>query len=187
MIFLRHPEPDIPQGICYGRSDVGLTLLGERQIAAALRSTPALSRIIASPALRCRELAMALAGRDRIDPVFDERLWEMDMGEWEGMPWKDIPDDIMQSWIADPVNIPTPGGESFGDLKARVSEAIGEYAIGDLEGVAIVCHAGPIRAMQMIWRGITFREAFAEAPPYAEPIRLLPPLPGKGAAKGKGA
>ena len=171
MIFLRHPRPDVDAGICYGRLDLDIHADGHDQIKSAVETTPPVSHIVASPALRCRALTLALADRHGIEPVFDERLWEMNMGDWEGLPWKDIPRDRSEEWLKDPFNLPCPNGECFADLQVRVLEAIGE-----LDGeTAIVCHAGPIRAVQMAWQGLTFREAFAQAPPYAEPIRLTPP------------
>ncbi len=41
------------------------------------------------------------------------------------------------------------------------------------EDTVVVCHAGPIRAVQMAWTGLTFAEAFASTPPYAEPIEII--------------
>jgi alpha-ribazole phosphatase len=171
MIFLRHHQPQVEPGICYGRLDLDIAPQGREQIARALEMTPPVRRILASPALRCRELALALARRDGVEPHFDARLWEMHMGEWEGLPWKEIPRDLSEPWLRDPFNLATPGGESFAQVQARVLEAI-----DGLSGeIAIVCHAGPIRAVQMAWHGITFAEAFSSTPPYAEPLRILPP------------
>ncbi|MCB1387363.1 MAG: histidine phosphatase family protein [Nitratireductor sp.] len=175
MIFLRHPAPDIAPGICYGRTDLDIAEVGHGQIEAALRSTPRLARIVASPALRCRKLALALAERDRLEVRFDARLWEMHMGDWEGLAWKSIDRSLTEAWLADPVNNATPGGEAFADLQRRVAAAIGELEDGLALQTAIVCHAGPIRATQMAWRGLSFSEAFAETPPYATPLRLLKP------------
>ena len=39
----------------------------------------------------------------------------------------------------------------------------------------IVCHAGPIRAMWMAWEGLSFKQAFARQPAFAEPIFIAPP------------
>lgn len=171
MIFLRHPSPKVEPGICYGRLDLDIAEHGHEQIARALETTPRITRMLASPALRCRALAQALAERDDVEPVFDERLWEMDMGEWEGRAWRDIPREVSEPWIADPYNLPTPGGECFRDLQLRVLDALADAG----RETVIVCHAGPIRAMQMAWYGLTFREAFADTPQYAEPIELHPP------------
>ena len=171
LIFLRHPRPDVEPGICYGRLDLDIHVDGHGQIEAALETTPRVSRVVASPALRCRKLATDLAARNDLEPVFDERLWEMHMGEWEGLPWKDIPRELSEPWLKDPFNLPCPGGESFSQVQTRVLEAVSGL---DPE-TAIVCHAGPIRALQMAWHGLTFREAFASTPPYAEPMVLSRP------------
>jgi alpha-ribazole phosphatase len=171
MIFIRHPRPDIAPNVCYGRLDIGVAADGPEQIARALATTPRVRRILASPARRCRDLALALAGRDGLTPLFDERLWEMDMGTWEGMAWADIPRESSAQWLKDPFTLPTPGGECFADLQRRVLAAVADADAGTL----VVCHAGPIRAVQMAWQGLTFREAFASVPGYAEPIALEPP------------
>jgi alpha-ribazole phosphatase len=175
MIFLRHPTPLVDPGTCYGRTDLDIAEIGHEQIRLALETTPAVARIIASPALRCRKLALALGERDGITVEYDERLWEMHMGEWEGIPWSGIDRKMSEVWLKDPVNLPTPGGESFADLQKRVAEAIGQRNDPLAMQTAIVCHAGPIRATQMAWENLSFAEAFASTPPYAEPIRLLHP------------
>lgn len=173
MIFLRHPTPDIDRAICYGRTDMDIAEEGHDQIKAALKSTPQIKHIFASPARRCRKLTKALANRDDVKPVFDERLWEMHMGDWEGIPWKHINRKLSDHWLTDPINIPTPNGECFSDLQMRVEEMLGEISANksiDISATAIVCHAGPIRATQMRLEGLTFKEAFAQTPPYAHPI-----------------
>ncbi|MEM7463488.1 MAG: histidine phosphatase family protein [Pseudomonadota bacterium] len=170
MIFLRHPRPDVKDGTCYGRLDLDIHADGHDQIARAVESTPRVVKILASPALRCRKLALSLAERDGLEPQFDERLLEMHMGDWEGMLWKDIPREHSEPWLRDPFNLPCPGGESFRQVQLRVVEAMEDVT----DDTAIVCHAGPIRALQMAWTGVTFQQAFAQAPSYAEPIILRP-------------
>lgn len=168
MIFLRHPRPDVPAGTCYGRMDIGIGPEGEADILRALAETQKLERIIASPALRCRALAEALAVRDGAELSFDPRLWEMDFGAWEGMQWDTIRRSDSDPWAADPWSVAPPGGEAFEAVHARVAEAIGEAA----PGTVLVCHAGPIRAARMILTGAAFKAVFAAPVPYASPIRL---------------
>jgi len=175
MIFLRHPTPEVEPGICYGRTDLEIAEIGHDQIERALDSTPKASRIVASPALRCRKLALSLAARDGLQVHFDERLWEMHMGDWEGIAWKDIDRTHSEHWLRDPVNRPTPNGESFADLQARVGDAVSSLLDDHAMTTLVICHAGPIRATQMAWEQLSFREAFAQTPPYSEPIRLLHP------------
>lgn len=171
MIFLRHPTPDVPTGTCYGQTDLDIADIGHQQIEKAIEITPTVKRVIASPALRCRKLAISIASRHELEPVYDERLWEMHMGEFEGKLWAEIDREKSEKWLEDPMNNSTPGGESFADVQARVLEALKQ---ADME-TAIVCHAGVIRATQMAWEGLTFKEVFASMPAYAEPIRILPP------------
>lgn len=168
MIFLRHPRPEVPAGLCYGRMDVGIGADGAADIARAVAETPSLKRIIASPALRCRGLAEALAGRDGAVLSFDPRLWEMDFGDWEGLPWEVIRRGDSDPWAADPWTNAPPGGETFAAVHARVAEAIGEAG----PGTGIICHAGPIRAVRMILTGADFKAVFAEPVPYATAIQF---------------
>ena len=171
MIFLRHPTPHVEPGTCYGQTDLDIAEIGHEQIERALELTPRIKRLFASPALRCRKLAVSIAERDQVEIEFDARLWEMHMGEFEGMLWKDIDRNKSARWFEDPFNNRTPGGESFADVQRRVLAAL-ENASTE---TAIICHAGVIRATQMAWQGKTFREVFDETPPYAEPMRILPP------------
>ena len=171
MIFLRHPTPDVPTGTCYGQTDLDIAEIGHSQIENAIKVTPEVKRVIASPALRCRKLAISIAARHNLEPTYDERLWEMHMGEFEGKLWAEIDREKSEKWLEDPMNNATPSGESFAQVQARVLEALKE---ADMD-TAIVCHAGVIRATQMAWEGLTFKEVFAAMPPYAEPVRIIPP------------
>jgi alpha-ribazole phosphatase len=170
MIFLRHPKPAAVAGLCYGRTDLDIAPEGQAQIAVALREAPPVRRVIASPALRCRRLSQALAARDDVALELDERLWDLDMGHWDGMLWDDIPRAESEAWLADPWNLAPPGGETFRAVHARVSEVIRETGAGD---IALVCHAGPIRAARMALHGASFEAALADPVPYALPIRLM--------------
>ncbi len=172
MIFLRHPKPEAPEGICYGQTDLDIGPEGEAQIALALKATPRIARVIASPARRCRRLAGALAARDGVGLVLDPRLWEMDFGDWEGMRWEDIPRADSDPWTEDPWRIAPPGGETFTAVHARVAAVIGEVIAEVAPGTAPVCHAGSIRMARIILTGAGFDEVCAEPVPYATPIRL---------------
>ena len=174
MIFLRHPAPDIDAGICYGQTDMDIAEIGHRQIEKAVNLTPKITRLVASPALRCRKLTLRLGERHGIQPIFDERLWEMNMGAFEGMAWNQLDRTISDKWLQDPVNNPTPSGEAFIEVQQRVLAVVEPYLDDQAMQTAFVCHAGPIRSVQMAWHGITFEEAFSQTPPYAMPIRLLP-------------
>ena len=169
MIFLRHPRPDAPIGMCYGRTDLDIGPEGAAEIARALEATAPVARVIASPALRCRRLAEGLAARDGVALHFEPRLWELDFGDWEGVPWAEIGRTTSDRWAIDPWRIAPPGGETFAAVHARVGDVLAEAP----PGTALVCHAGPIRVARMILTGAGFAAVFAEKVPYATPIRVV--------------
>lgn len=180
MIFYRHPTPDINLGICYGATDLEIAPVGHSQISAAVSQSSKPYKIIASPAKRCRRLAEALSDHHNVDIAYEPRLWEMNMGKFELVAWNDLPQDEANRWFADPLNEPTPSGESFAQVIERVGEVLDELLQTHHQhhdALAIVCHAGPIRAAQMIWEGKSFKEVFAKAPGYAEPTIIVPPVP----------
>ncbi len=115
--LIRHPKPRIANGICYGRLD----LLAENSAVVADKlqlELPAGLPLWSSPLLRCRELAECLHPQ----PMFDERLAEMNFGEWEGRPWDDIPRAQLDAWAADVAGYIPPGGESALALQHRYVE-----------------------------------------------------------------
>lgn len=170
LTFLRHPSVSAA-GICYGRTEVRLSAAHPTEIANALRATPRPEAILSSPSSRCRPLAQALALAHRLEVLFDDRLLELDFGSWEGRPWSDIPRAESDPWAEDPVNRAPPGGESFAALTERV-----RAALAGRDGVAVVTHAGPIRAALILSGLEDFTSAFAAPVPHATPIPL-PPLP----------
>jgi alpha-ribazole phosphatase len=168
VILLRHPRPRVAPGTCYGRLEVPEGPEAAGEIAAALRATPPVRAVIASPAARCRRLAERLAARDAVPLRLDARLLELDFGAWEGRSWDAIPRAESDPWAADPRSVAPPGGETFAALHARVGAALAEAG----RGAALVTHAGPIRAARMILSGVSFERAFAERVPHATPITL---------------
>ncbi len=109
-LLIRHTRVAIPQGLCYGRTDVPLAESFEREAATVRASLPWTPLAVwSSPAERCRRLAARLAaGEVRIEP----RLAELDMGEWDGRKWDELSGPVHEAWKADPWGTRPPGGES---------------------------------------------------------------------------
>ena len=169
MIVYRHPTPDAPPGLCYGRTDLALAEEAVEEIARAAATPPEATAIVTSPATRARALAEALAASTGASLLADARLWELDFGAWEGRLWSELDRTESDPWAEDPWRRAPPGGETFAALSARVLAAV-EAAP---EGAVFVAHAGPIRALMMARRGVDFAEAFATKIPYATPITLM--------------
>ncbi len=138
VFLIRHPRPTVAEGLCYGRTDVA-ALPGD---AAALRARlPAGMPLFSSPLARCR----TLAGDLHPAPVWDERLREMDFGDWEMRSWADIPRAELDAWAAAPLDYAPPGGESVASLRARVVSFIGERRAAGDDEFAAVTHAGVMK------------------------------------------
>lgn len=81
------------QGLVCGRADVPLTEKGQMQaqkLAEKVVDLPVpITKIIHSPLQRARDTAQAVADRLSLPLTVDERLVEMDFGDYDGLPSKD--------------------------------------------------------------------------------------------------
>lgn len=140
LLLIRHAPLADPARLT-GRRDVAAVV-----DAAAARRMAALagpvSRVVSSPARRCRETAAALWPEAVV--AEDARLWEQDFGAWEGMALADLPDLGVMGGEELARSAPH-GGESFAALCARSIPALEELAVGGGR-VAVVAHAGTVRA-----------------------------------------
>ena len=152
VFLIRHPRPRIDPGVCYGRLDVDCD--DPQPVAARLRLPPA-TTILSSPLRRARRLAEAIGP----GVCVDARLAEIDFGDWEGRRWDDIDRAVLDDWAADVLNFTPPGGESVADLQRRAVDLAGELAATcGVPRVALVTHAGVIRALLGYWRGLPTAE-----------------------------
>jgi len=148
MVLVRHGQPDESvRGRCYGGLDVGLSARGREQMRRARRllSDMPCSAIYSSPKRRALESAGVLAGR-RASVIVDDRLREMDFGDFEGLTYDDIAERFSEpyrEWMNRPTEVTFPGGENFTTMAARVREALGHIRGAHRGGaVAIVSHGG---------------------------------------------
>ena len=113
----------------------------------------------ASPLSRCRQLAEALVPEQL---VFDDRLMEYDFGRWELQPWNTLPATELDPWMADFVQIPAPGGETFQALQDRATEFLTEaLATADPNAtIVIVSHSAVIRSLICHCLGLPLAHAF---------------------------
>jgi len=164
--LVRHAEVAVPQGLCYGASDVAVHA-GANE-AAALRLARQLPRELPvhhSTLQRCELLALALQAL-RPDFVLkpDARLRELDFGVWEGRSWSAIGREAFDAWLADFAHARPGGhGESVAALMARVGQAFDAWRAGGQDAVWIT-HAGVIRAVRLMARGVRRVQAAGDWP-----------------------
>jgi len=159
LYLVRHTNPDIAKGICYGQSniDVGETFLQE--LSSVLDQLPTDDfDIISSPLKRCMKLAGEIAQRRKQSFITDARLKEMHFGRWEMKSWDAIPQQESREWMDNFVSIPAPGGESFLQLHKRVMEFLG--SLSSHKNYCIVTHGGVIRSVLSHVNGTQLKDAF---------------------------
>lgn len=149
LALLRHgPTEWNAAGRIQGHTDIPLSEAGAAKMAGLrLPDVLAPARIFSSPMLRARQTAQALG---LADPVFDARLMEQNWGRWEGMTRAQILEahgaDAFEKAGASRREAFRPlGGESTGELHARVAAFLRDTAKGEGDAVA-VAHLGVLRA-----------------------------------------
>lgn len=157
LILVRHPQPDIAPGVCYGSTD--LAVLPERveQTYAALQ-LPAGLPIYSSPLRRCA----ALAARLTPSPRHDARLAEMHFGAWEMQPWDAIPREEVDAWAADMAHYRPGGGESVLQMAERINAFYTDLQ-RQHQAAIIICHAGTIRLLSARHAGLAPPEMALQA------------------------
>ena len=172
LTLIRHTKVNTKEGVCYGHTDVGLAPSFEKEKKGIQKklSHGSFDVVYASPLSRCKKLAEGLFQNKEI--IFDERLKELNFGDWEGLHWDDIStSEEAEAFFKDYINTACPGGESYQDMLKRVTEFHTEIK-GKHEKVAIVSHGGPIRAILCIIEGITPKKAFERKVEYGEVIKI---------------
>jgi broad specificity phosphatase PhoE len=144
--FVRHGQTTANRaGQLQGRVDTPLTDAGAEQAARLgdVFAAAAVSRVVSSPLGRALETANAIAIRHGLHVEVDDRLAELDYGEWDQRPMQEIAAEEWARWRDDPAFTP-PGGEPLVDVTARIAA----FCLGSLgeELVVAVSHVSPIKA-----------------------------------------
>ena len=147
LTLVRHTRPLVPDGVCYGVTDLDLAPTFDEEAARVVDTLPPAERLVTSSLGRCRRLADRIAAAQSLAPVVDPRLKEMDFGTWEGVPWDAIPRDEMEAWAAEFLHARPHGGESVHMLYERARAAIADYRATGLSHI-VVTHAGVIKAVR---------------------------------------
>ncbi|WP_462247896.1 alpha-ribazole phosphatase [Ekhidna sp.] len=156
--LIRHTTPDIPKEICYGQSNVKLASTFIDESRSTLANLPSSIDIVyTSPLERCLELAKLIVSK-KLEEI--PQLQEMSFGDWELMPWSDIPMKELNPWMENFVNEKVPNGESMKMLATRVIKIYKRILASKEEKIAIVTHAGPIRIILSEVNQTPLKEAF---------------------------
>lgn len=167
--LIRHTTPVFEPGLIYGRKELPLHADFPLELEAVQSELNGDFEIVySSPALRCTELAKSLSP----EFIVDNRLQELDFGEWEGKTWDTVDQRTLQAWMDDYVNVCTPGGESMMQMYARVREFWAELGQSGYGKAAVVTHAGVIRLILSIVNQVDLTRIFDIKIAYGEVIRV---------------
>ena len=166
--LVRHAQPLIEAGVCYGATDVAAdtdaTAIAAHALANAL---PLRLTVWMSPLQRCEQLAQAVHGlRPDLTYKKDARLREMDFGVWEGQRWDVISAAAYDAWTADFGSHRFGGQESVSEFMGRVALAWDEFQNQGQDTVWIT-HAGVIRAVSLLTQGVRHIDTAAQWPAQA--------------------
>lgn len=160
LILIRHTRLELSSSeYCYGQSDIELQtdtsfreLIGVKQ--KILHELSGDSTILySSPLKRCAEIANKLS----TNVTLDKRLIELDFGTWEMQRWSSIPEDELNTWMSDYINIQAGGGESYKMLWERTNSWLEEICSlfnNQQKTIIVVTHAGVIRSLLINTLGI---------------------------------
>ena len=155
IIFLRHGQAiNNTQRILAGRTPgVPLTDKGVDQAekAAKFLEDMNISAIYSSPIERAKNTADIVGKHNSIDVRIDDRLIELDMGKFTGMPYDEIfssHGNVFMKFYKGELEIAHNGVETFADVKKRVLGMV-DHVIENHpdENVVLVTHMDPIKAM----------------------------------------
>ncbi len=164
--LVRHTETVCEKGICYGQADVEIQDDYLSLFESIKTEIPSNAIVYSSPLKRCTALANHISeGNFKTD----SRLMEMNFGDWELKKWNDIPEDEMNPWMQDFVNVPVPNGESFVQLYERVNTFFDEIKnTNPSNPVVIITHAGVIRSVLCKISNLLLQDAFQNKVDFGE-------------------
>ena len=155
IIFLRHGQAkNNTDRILAGRTEgIPLTETGIKQAehTAELLQHMNISAIYSSPIQRAKHTAEIVGTHNSLDVTIDERLIELDMGKFTGMPYDEIFNshgNVFMKFYNGELEIAHNGVETFSDVKKRVLGIV-DHVIENHpdENVVLVTHMDPIKAM----------------------------------------
>ena len=155
LYLVRHGETAYNRdGLGLGVADAPLTDRGLRQTAAAVERLAGepVDRILTSPLTRAAAIARGLAERTGAPLDVREELIEMDVGETEGLPFREMRERFpafIEAWRApDPADVVMPGGESLAQVAARLEPLAAEFhALPEESTVVAVSHNFVLRLL----------------------------------------
>ncbi|WP_161556872.1 histidine phosphatase family protein [Paenibacillus amylolyticus] len=138
-----------------GHTDIGLLPDAQEELALLSEQCRNLTwdAVYCSDLLRCRQTLAHIAPQMIEQAAFDSRLRENHFGQWEGLNYEQLKDNLLyRSWIDDPRKVFPPEGEAWRTFAERVDSFLhehiwSEHSHKNSHKTLIVTHGGVIRYM----------------------------------------
>jgi broad specificity phosphatase PhoE len=157
--FVHGTTKDNEENISSGWNDVELSSLGVEQSKEliSLINEKSFDIIFCSDLQRAVDSATITWGESGVPIVSDARLRECNYGTYNGMD-----SEIVEPLQEENISSPFPGGESYEEVRDRIESFLQDIRY-ECDGmhVAIVAHKAPQLCLDVLLKGLTFEEAFA--------------------------
>ncbi len=165
IIFVRHGESKSNEGNLFtGQTNVPLSSVGREQaerLKAYILTHFSVQKVYSSDLQRAYDTVLPIAEALGISVQTKQSLREIDGGEWEEKTVDYLLANYAEDynhWLSDIGNAGCTGGESMAQVQARAVGAIAQIASGKEDCVLVGTHAGFLRAMECVWRGVPLSE-----------------------------
>ena len=148
LFFLRHTSLNVEIDVFYGQTDLDVTDSFEEEVNLIQKKIKNFNidtnsiKVYSSPLKRCIKLTNKLTE----NYIVDERIKEMNLGDWEMKKMSSISKKDKLNWENNLLSFKIPNGESNNEFLKRLKSFL-EDIFKFNEDVLIICHAGSINGM----------------------------------------
>ena len=148
LFFLRHTSLNVEIDVFYGQTDLDVSDRFEKEVKLIQKKIKNFNidtktiRVYSSPLKRCIKLTNKLTE----NYIVDERIKEMNLGDWEMKKMSSISKKEKLDWENNLLSFKIPNGESNNEFLKRLKSFL-EDIFKFNEDALIVCHAGSINGM----------------------------------------
>jgi probable phosphoglycerate mutase len=176
--LVRHGQTDWNlEGRYQGQTDIPLNHTGIEQAKQTSQNLPEqhYSALYSSDLSRARMTADILRKRFNLPVIVDQRLREINQGEWEGRLVCEIRAHYQDLSSAERrmIYMSPPGGETVADLSARMADVVDEISFKHFgEKILVVSHGLSMATLICQVKGIPLNEVYFQIPENAQPLNL---------------
>ena len=148
LFFLRHTSLNVEIDVFYGQTDLDVSDRFEEEVKLIQKKIKNFNidtnsiKVYSSPLKRCIKLTNKLTE----NYIVDERIKEMNLGDWEMKKMSSISKKEKLDWENNLLSFKIPNGESNSEFLKRLKSFL-EDIFKFNEDALIVCHAGSINGM----------------------------------------